>query len=57
MEQPGRFSLKGLFAPLASRRNTEVIDALATLRARDRAKQEAVRVTRREELREALAKS
>lgn len=57
MEQPGRFSLKRVFAPLARRANTEVIDTLATLRARDREKEEAVRVTRRKELREALAKS
>ena len=57
MEQPGRFSLKRFFAPLARRANTEVLDTLTTLRARDREKEEAVRVTRRKELREALAKS
>lgn len=56
MEQPGRFSIRGLLAPLMTRRKPSLTDAMAKVRTRDRERREAVDAMKRDELRAALDK-
>ena len=54
MEQPGRFSIRGLLAPLMTHCKPSLTDAMAKLRTRDRERLEAVDAMKRDELRAAL---